>query len=111
MLTVTRITLADGSTVDVKPNIADMLAFETTLRKNKAWGSLAENTLRMFTFRAWHCGHRTGAIALSWDEFTSGDTAVIDVSNHDLDADDSADDAADEVAGVGFDTATGAPTS
>lgn len=106
----TRIIQHDGIIIDVHANIADSLAFESVLRKNKAWGPLASNTLRFVMFQAWHAAHRTGQTAQTWDEFTTGDTAALSVETLDT-ADDDTDDAAElEVDGAGFDTPTGAPT-
>jgi hypothetical protein len=112
MSKITRITLHDQSVVDVRPNIADSLAFEGVLRKNKSWGSLAENTLRFVMFQAWNAGTRTGQIVQPWDEFSSGDTAALSVENIDTDeATPNADESAELVVdGVGFDTPTGAHT-
>lgn len=104
---ITRITLADGQTVDVIPTLQDTLAFETTLRKNRSWGGLGDNGLKLVSFRAWNAAKRTGKTTLSWDEFTTGDTAAISVESIDPADDEDADPDAEnlEVAGVGLDTA------
>ena len=105
----TRIHHADGRVVDVTTNIGDTLAFESVLRKNKSWGTLTENTMTLFHFKAWNALKRSGD-TISWDEFSSGSTAALDVTSHDTE-DETEDQTEDEleVAGVGFDTATGAP--
>ncbi|WP_104134810.1 hypothetical protein [Cryobacterium sp. Y62] len=111
MSKITRITQHDGTIIDVSSNIADSLAFEGVLRKNKAWGPLASNTLRFVMFQAWHAAKRTEQTTQTWDEFSSGDTAALSVDNIDTDDDDNDDDDDDlEVEGAGFDTPTGAPT-
>lgn len=74
-----RITFHDGSTVDVQPTLEDRLKFESTLRRNKGWGKLEDNALKLTPFLAWSAATRTGATELSWDEFTSGPSAAIDV--------------------------------
>jgi hypothetical protein len=74
------ITQHDGQTVDVTPNIGDTLAFESTLRKNKSWGGLTDNAMRMMFFRAWSAAKREGKTTQTWDEFSSGEHAVTDVS-------------------------------
>ena len=103
---ITRITLADGQTVDVIPTLQDTLAFETTLRKNRNWGGLADNGLKLVSFRAWNAAKRSDKTTLSWDEFTSGDTAAISVESIDPADEDTDPDAEDlEVEGVGLDTA------
>lgn len=101
------ITFADGKQTDVQTTLEDRLAFEQTLRKNKRWGKLEDNTLKMQPFLAWNAAKRTGVTDLSWDDFTTGSTAALDVSV----ADDADDDADLEVAGVGKDTQTAASTS
>lgn len=101
------ITFSDGKQKDVQTTLEDRLAFEQTLRKNKRWGKLEDNTLKMQPFLAWNAAKRAGITELSWDDFTTGDTAALDVSV----ADDDDDDADLEVAGVGKDTQTVASTS
>lgn len=98
-----RITFADGSTVDVQPTLEDRLKFESTLRKNKGWGKLEDNALKLTPFLAWSAASRTGVTDLSWEQFTTGDTAAVDVESV-PDADDA--DAALEVDGLGEGTPT-----
>jgi hypothetical protein len=100
-----RITLADRREVVVQPTLEDRLKFETTLRKNKGWGQLSDNALKLEPFMAWSAAVRAGEISLSWDEFTTGDTAAIDVEAVTDDGDDDL-----EVEGLGKDTPTEAST-
>jgi hypothetical protein len=108
-----RITLANGDTITVQPTLEDRLRFETTLRKNKGWGSLKDNALKLEPFLAWSAAHRTGQTALSWEEFTTGDTAALDVEG--IDPDDAGDDDVEEVDGLGergqTEASTGSPSS
>lgn len=101
-----RVTFADGHTVDVKPTLEDTLAFETTLRKNRSWGTLQDSALKLQPFRAWNRLRKTGETTLSWDEFTTGDTAVLDVSiirpgDDDADEADEADEAEGDLGKAG----------
>lgn len=102
------ITLADGNTIEVQTTLEDRLAFETALRKNKGWGDLKDNAMKMQPFMAWNAARRTGKTNLSWAEFTTGETAALDVS-----APDENEDAADEldVDGLGKDTPKGRSTT
>lgn len=94
------ITLQDGGTIEVQTTLEDRLAFETALRKNKRWGELKDNAMKMQPFMAWNAARRTGKTKLTWDEFTTGDTAALDVS-----APDEHDDADElDVDGLGKDT-------
>ncbi len=73
------ITFADGSTEKVQPTLEDRLKFETTLRRNKSWGDLKDNALKLTPFprlvrRAPH--RQDGAHV---EEFTTGPTAALDV--------------------------------
>lgn len=106
MATIKRlvVTRADGTTFTVTPNLGDTLNFESTLRKNPRWGTLQENVLKMQPFRAWSAGRRTGAVTESWEDFSSGENAVLDVSFED--AEDAGDDDELAVDGVGLDTPT-----
>lgn len=104
-----RITLADGSTVDVQPTLEDRLKFEQTLRKNKGWGKLEDNALKLIPFQAWSAAHRQGLTALTWEQFTTGQTAALDVAPLD-DSDDDPDDDL-EVEGLGEGTPAEASTS
>lgn len=74
-----RISLPDGKTLDVQPTLEDRLKFETTLRKNRGWGDLKDNALKLEPFLAWSAASRAGETSLSWEEFTSGPTAALDV--------------------------------
>lgn len=73
------ITFADGTTQTVTTTLEDRLNFESTLRKNKHWGSLSDNALKMPAFVAWSAAKRLGLTTLSWDEFSRGEHAVLDV--------------------------------
>lgn len=107
------VTLHDGKTLDVTPTLEDTLAFEATLRKNKRWGGLEDNALKLMPFRAWNALRRTGQTELTWEEFTSGDKAALDVSKAAEPADDETadtEDGAEEVEGVGKAGRTGRST-
>lgn len=73
------ITFADGHTEKVQPTLEDRLKFETTLRRNKGWGDLKDNALKLTPFLAWSAAHRLGKTDLTWEQFTSGETAALDV--------------------------------
>ena len=98
----------DGTTIEVTPTLEDTLAFESTLRKNKRWVELKENAIKLIPFRAWNAAVRKGLTKLSWDEFTTGETAAVDVSLKDDpdDVDDSS-----EVEGLGKAGRKAAPTT
>lgn len=93
------ITFADGRTETVQPTLEDRLKFETTLRRNKGWGELKDNALKMVPFLAWSAATRAGVTDLTWEQFTTGPTAAIDVDE--VGDDDTAEDAALEVDGLG----------
>lgn len=101
-----RITFADGRTVAVQPTLEDRLKFETTLRRNKGWGSLKDNALKLEPFLAWSAATRTGQTDLTWEQFTTGETAALDVEAV-TDDDDDADDDVEEVEGLGERTPRG----
>jgi len=105
-----RITFADRRTVEVQPTLEDRLKFESTLRRNRGWGSLKDNALKLEPFLAWSAAHRAGHTDLTWEQFTTGDTAALDVESVTDDDDDDGDDdpdAADlEVDGLGEGTRT-----
>lgn len=104
------ITLHDGTQHTVQPTLEDRLRFETTLRKNKGWGPLADNALKLQPFLAWSAAERAGLPVGSWQDFTTGDTAALDVEpERDEDEDDA--DAELEVEGLGKGTPTGRSTS
>jgi hypothetical protein len=73
------ITLHDSTQHTVQPTLEDRLRFETTLRKNKGWGPLADNALKLQPFLAWSAAEREGLPVGSWQEFTTGETAALDV--------------------------------
>lgn len=93
----------DGRKIEIVPTLEDTLAFESTLRKNKRWGEFKENVLKIIPFKAWNAARRAGLIEQTWDEFSSGPTAVLDVTvkRDDDDTDEAGDDAPREVEGVG----------
>lgn len=74
------VTLHDDTTIEVPITLEDSLAFEVALRRNKRWGTLSENSIRMITFRAWNALQRTGQTEQSWEEFSSGPNAALDVT-------------------------------
>jgi hypothetical protein len=79
MIQKLRVTFAKGKPIDVVPTLEDTLAFETTLRKNRGWGGLQDNALKLNPFRAWNALRRAGKTDLTWEQFTTGDTAAISV--------------------------------
>lgn len=93
--------LADGTEHVVRPTLEDTLAFETTLRKNRNWGDLKDSALKMTPFRAWNCMRRQGLTDLTWDQFTTGDTAALSVHSRDDDEDEGDDNLAVEGLGKG----------
>lgn len=101
------ITFADGKTHTVQPTLEDRLKFETTLRRNKGWGELKDNALKLEPFLAWSAASREGVTDLTWEQFTSGSTAALDVE---AESDDDDDDEL-EVDGLGKGTQTGAFTT
>lgn len=103
------VTLHNGSTETVQTTLEDRLAFETALRKNKRWGKLEDNAMRLLPFMAWNALRRKGKTDLTWDEFTSGDTAALSVEPERDDEEDADDEL--EVPGVGKDTPTEPSTS
>jgi hypothetical protein len=74
-----KITFADNKTAIVQPTLEDRLNFESTLRKNRQWGDLKDNTLKLQPFLGWSAAVREGVTKLTWDEFTRGKKAAIDV--------------------------------
>ena len=102
-LTITKI---DGTEFTVTPNLADTLNFETTLRKNPQWGTLAQNQLKAGPFRAWSAARREGLITETWEDFISSTAEVALVAAPAADDDDD-----NEVAGLGLDTPTIQPTT
>ncbi|WP_314148239.1 hypothetical protein [uncultured Leifsonia sp.] len=106
-----RITFHDGKTVEVQPTLEDRLKFETTLKRNRGWGDLKDNALKLEPFMAWSAASRAGETSLTWEEFTTGETAALDVEAvKDDDGDDQAE-AELEVEGVGKGTRKGRSTS
>lgn len=103
------ITLQNGDTIEVQTTLEDRLAFETALRKNKGWGDLKDNAMKMQPFMAWNAARRTGKTELTWAEFTTGDTAALDVSAPDEHDDDGSDEL--DVEGLGKDTPKGRSTT
>lgn len=101
------ITPATGKPYEVQTTLEDRLAFETALRKNKGWGKLEDNSLKLHPFLGWHAAKRQGKTDLSWEQFTTGDTAAISVDPVEPDEDDDDDDDL-EVEGLGKDTQTAA---
>jgi|GEM_PF-2124118 len=105
-----RITFQDGKTIVVQPTLEDRLKFETTLRKNRGWGELKDNALKLEPFLAWSAAHRGGETSLSWEEFTTGPTAAVDVEKV-TDEDESAAEQELEVEGLGKGTRKGRSTT
>ena len=90
----------DDRTTVVATTLEDRLAFETALRKNKSWGKLEDNALKLQPFLAWNAARRAGD-PRTWEEFTTGPTAVASVETYD--PDDAQDDEDLEVPGLGKD--------
>jgi len=101
------VVFADGSTARVTTTLEDRLNFESTLRKNKGWGKLEENQLKLIPFLAWSALRRNGQTELTWGEFTTGDTAALAVEpvKDEGDSDDAEGEDL-EVEGLGKDTQT-----
>lgn len=104
------ITLANGDTHTVQPTLEDRLNFETTLRKNKSWGKLEDNSLKMHPFLGWSAATREGLPVGTWQEFTTGDTAALDVEVY-REPDEDDDEGDLEVPGLGKGTKTAPSTS
>lgn len=105
------ITEQNGDTTEVEPTLEDRLAFETALRRNKSWGKLEDNMLKLQPFLAWNAARRAMGDPRSWEEFTSGPTAAATVTEKAEDAGDP-DEAGDlDVPGLGKDTPAGASTT
>lgn len=101
------ITMPDSSEIEVQPTLEDTLAFELFLRKNRRHGELKDNALKLQPFRAFNAARRQGKLpeGYTWEQFTTGDTAALDVTIK-SDTDDDGDDVApaegvEEVEGVG----------
>lgn len=71
---------ADGSEVHVTPNLGDTLNFERTVKRNPRMGSIQDNMLMMQPFRCWSAGKREGTITDTWEEFSDGPNAVLEVN-------------------------------
>ena len=105
-----KVTLADGNAIEVQTTLEDRLNFETALRKNKSWGKLEDNSMKLLPYLAWSALRRTGKTELTWQQFTTGDTAALSVDPvTDEDTDD--EDEALTVDGVGKDTPTARSTT
>lgn len=103
------VTFQDGSELEVTPTLEDKLAFESALRKNKNWGEIKDSAIKMHPFLAWNALRRKGQTELTWEQFTTGETAAVDVE---LKQDEEPDqDAELEVPPVGKGTRTGRSTS
>lgn len=100
------ITPATGDPYTVQTTLEDRLNFETALRKNKSWGKLEDNSMKLLPYLAWSAARRLGKTELSWADFTTGETAVLAVDPVTDDEDEAADEL--EVDGVGKDTQTAA---
>lgn len=99
------ITLADESTIRVTPNLFDTRAFESYLRKNPRLGKLQENAITMTAFRGWHAAKRRGLTAMTWEEFSEGEDAVLGVTlANSAETDETDEDEDLDVAGLGLDT-------
>lgn len=108
MATALIITEQNGEKLEVHPTLEDRLAFETALRKNKSWGKLEDNALKLTPFLAYNAARRAGD-PRTWEEFTTGDTAAASVDEKPEETD--PEDKELEVSGVGKDTPTARSTS
>lgn len=104
------ITLHNGEKITVQPTLEDRLKFEQTLRRNKSWGTLKDNALTLHPFLGWSAATRAGHDVGTWQEFTTGETAAIDVEPVEEPEDDEEGEDL-EVDGLGKDTRTEASTS
>lgn len=97
-----RIAFTDGrEPITVTSNLFDQRNFELSLRKNKSWGSLGDNLLRMGAFRAWSAARRQGLLDLTWEQFYEHESSpVSSVMEAPADEDE------DEVEGLGKGTLT-----
>lgn len=96
------ITAANGETIEVQTTLEDTLAFEQFLRRNKRWGGLQDNALKLAPFKAFSAARRLGRLPAgveTWEQFTEGSTAVLDVQVKREDDDE--DDDSEEVEGLG----------
>lgn len=96
------ITLADETTITVRPNLFDTRAFESYLRKNPRLGTVRDNALTLSAFRGWHAAKRQGLTTMTWEEFSEGENAVLMV----LPADEDETEDELEVHGLGLGTPT-----
>lgn len=104
---------ADGTETTVTPNLGDTLNFERTIKRNPRLGSIQDNMLMMQPFRCWSAGKREGTITETWEEFSEGPNAALEVNLVD---DSAAEDTDTEVdlggaTGLGLDTPMEAPTT
>lgn len=99
------ITTASGDTIEVQTTLQDTLAFEQFLRQNRKWGSLQDNALKLIPFKAFNAARRLGVLpdgVTTWEDFTTGDTAVLEVMTKGEDDDEAGDDDGSvEVEGLG----------
>lgn len=107
------ITRADGTEVEVTPNLGDTLNFERTIKRNPRLGTIQDNMLMMQPFRCWSAGKRQGLITETWEEFSEGPNAALEVNlveDKDTEAGDNEVDLGGAT-GLGLDTPTEAPTT
>ena len=98
------ITPATGDPIEVQTTLQDTLAFEQFLRQNRKWGSLQDNALKLIPFKAFNAARRLGVLpsgVTTWGDFTTGSTAVLDVSMKDETAAVVDDEGSVEVEGLG----------
>lgn len=107
------ITRADGTETTVTPNLGDTLNFERTVKRNPRLGTIQDNMLMMQPFRCWSAGKREGTITETWEEFSDGPNAVLEVNlveDADADTEDTEVDLGGAT-GLGLDTPTGQPST
>lgn len=107
------ITPATGDTIEVQTTLEDTLAFEQFLRRNKKWGGLQDNALKLQPFKAFNAARRQDKLpegVTTWEEFSEGPRAVLDVALKEADDDDELPAGAVEVDGLGEAGETGQST-
>jgi hypothetical protein len=98
------ITPSTGDPIEVQTTLQDTLAFEQFLRKNKRWGGLQDNALKLLPFKAFNAARRLDKLpegVTTWEEFSEGPSAVLDVSVKDDDDDEELPEGSVEVEGLG----------
>lgn len=71
-----------GETIEVKPSLADAVAYETTARRRK-WGGIEDPTSQMTvaTFLIWKALTRTNKYSGTLDDFLNEDLDLLSTPN------------------------------